>query len=536
MNQQQHKWLRKKGYPHITPQINVNGHRQELLAKLRNQSFVARYTFYPLIHSSIKERKYKRVPENNHRAHSYQDSKGKHIKTAKDRPLHYATHMDALIFGYYSELLGKEYETKLKSLPDVDECVIAYRKIPSGIADKNKGTMHFAKDVFDQIDERCSQCEDACCTVLMFDIKSFFSNLDHTKLETAWADLIGKSELPADHKNVFNAATKFSYILLDELRLSDRKSGRKAGFDERKLHEIRESGKFAYFSSLKEFRDKIKSKELKLYRFPFWDRERNVPVGIPQGLPISATLANLYLLNFDIKIVDEIVKKYSGFYRRYSDDILIVCDSKDAEEIKTFVQREIENSYVKISKEKTEEYLFRHYQISSTKKRLTSIKIINENKSDNEENKRYACCQIGVPLTYLGFEYYGFQTLIKSANLSKFYRRMIRTVKTRASRAKKMKEKKPDTELAVFKNQLYKIYTLQDLTKTKIKIRSKKLEKQEVGTYVLKSNNARMPLKSNYLSYIKRVSGIMQEEKIKNQIRKHQQIFNDAIRKHLNTP
>jgi len=150
-------------------------------------------------------------------------------------------------------------------------------------------------------------------------------------------------------------------------------------------------------------------------------------------------------------------------------------------------------------------------------------------------NQCYSYCQIGVPLTYLGFEFYGYQTLIKSANLSKFYRRMIKSVKTRAKRAKKIKEKNPEVSLAVYKNQLYKIYTLRDLTKTKIKIRSKKLEQQEVGTYVLKSKPIESDLRSNYLSYVKNVSRIMEEGKIQNQIRKHQEIFKNSIKKQLNT-
>ncbi|MBK9482247.1 MAG: hypothetical protein IPO02_09795 [Bacteroidetes bacterium] len=130
MGTQEHKWLRKKGYLHVTNQIDVNAHRNDLLSKLKNKDFIAKYSFFPLIHSSIKERKYKRVPDSTLRGHSY--TKGdKHYKTAKERPLHYATHMDALIFGYYGELLGKVYQDRLNTLPTVNEAVTAYRRIPT---------------------------------------------------------------------------------------------------------------------------------------------------------------------------------------------------------------------------------------------------------------------------------------------------------------------------------------------------------------------------------------------------------------------
>ncbi|MBK9482248.1 MAG: hypothetical protein IPO02_09800 [Bacteroidetes bacterium] len=391
--------------------------------------------------------------------------------------------------------------------------------------------MHFAKEVFSQIED---SCKSAPCSVLMFDIKSFFSRIDHGLLEKAWLDIIGKEEMPKDHKNVFNAATRFSYILLDDLRVSHHASGRRAGFDEQKLYEVRKIGKFSYFSSLKEFRDKIKNKELKLYRFPFWDKSRNVPVGIPQGLPISTILANLYLLDFDIKVVSKVVTELKGFYRRYSDDIIITCDPKDVDDIKEFIYKEIKSSLVVISEEKTEEYLFKNYQVSKKVNRLTSMKIVHSRSKVNElDAASYSYCKIGAPLTYLGFEYYGYQTLIKSANLSKFYRRMIHSVKTRATRAKKIKVKNPAKPLAVFANQLYKIYTLRDLSKTKISIRTKKLEQQDVGTYVLKVDPFEIELRSNYLSYVRNVSVIMVESKIKNQIRKHQEIFRQAIKKHL---
>jgi hypothetical protein len=507
-------WLKYKGYIHVTPQIDIVGREKELVSKITNPEFVKSYAFFPLIHSSIKERKYKKISPGK-RAHSYK-KEDQVISTAKQRPLHYSCHMDALVFGYYAEMLQKKYEEQLLSDEALNSSVIAYRRIPIAGSDKNKSTIHFAKEVFDEIRKRGVNE----CSVLMFDIKSFFSTIDHDILRRAWAKLLNVDILPKDHLNVFNAATRFSYILYDDLRTGKVRKGRKKGLDEKRLHEIRKLGKSSFFESAKEFRDKLKSKELRLYRFPFRNSDKK-PIGIPQGLAISAVLANLYLLDFDREMVSTIIYKYGGFYRRYSDDILIICDPSDAAAIKDKVISMIKESKVVISEDKTEQYIFRKTKIGKKGIRLSAF------KKDGDKWK------IGVPLTYLGFEFYGEKILIKSANLSKFYRRMIYAVKSKAKRARVRVEGSPVNKYAIFRRQLYKLYTIQDLNKTKIRTSFNRLEKTELGYYKLKVIKIDKPLKSNYLSYVKRASMIMEDESISNQIRNHKRIFNEAIAKHL---
>ena len=43
---------------------------------------------------------------------------------------------------------------------------------------------------------------------------------------------------------------------------------------------------------------------------------------------MSATLANIYMLDFDELVFKE-TKKRNSFYQRYSDDLIIVCDQED---------------------------------------------------------------------------------------------------------------------------------------------------------------------------------------------------------------
>lgn len=52
--------------------------------------------------------------------------------------------------------------------------------------------------------------------------------------------------------------------------------------------------------------------------------------GIPQGTPISAALANVYMLHFD-KRINDAVKPLKGIYRRYSDDMIVVCIKRQKE-------------------------------------------------------------------------------------------------------------------------------------------------------------------------------------------------------------
>ncbi|WP_449400480.1 reverse transcriptase domain-containing protein [Chryseobacterium wanjuense] len=107
-----------------------------------------------------------------------------------------------------------------------------------------------------------------------------------------------------------------------------------------------------FFKDVKELREEIKNGNLKVYKNPFTkklDNGKVVKIGIPQGLPLSAVLANIYLLDFDRNIIKEIVRKYRGYYRRYSDDLLIICSSDDVDNIKQFVLTEILKYGLKIS-------------------------------------------------------------------------------------------------------------------------------------------------------------------------------------------
>lgn len=528
---EQQKWLKSRGYLHITPKINVNSRKSELISKVQNPDWVKRHAFMPLIHSVIKERKYKKHPDDpKKRGHSHV-IEGKLKTSAKPRPLHYSTHIDSIVFGYYACYLLRLYELELAKHTGLEESITAYRKIGlDDDEDKGKSTINFAQEAFAEIKTRA---EDGC-VVLMFDIEKFFSSLNHEKLKVAWSKLLGNEQrLPDDHFNVFEATTLFKYILRDDLRKGKRINGRRPGFDERKLAKIRKfDGVEAFYENNEAFRKALKAKEITVYKKQFV--KKGIPVGIPQGLPISAVLANLYLLQFDLGVLDKVVRDMGGFYRRYSDDILIICKADQVEAIKEFVETEIEvSSDVSISKTKTETYEFARVKVSDKKTRIVSTQIVGQDRL------------VGKPLSYLGFEFYGEKILIKSANLAKFYRRIIYTVKRRAQRAIKIASA-PSSTPVIFKARLIKLYKKLDLDDDKERsFVLKRLQKQSNGTYKyvnievkLKEGEpaAQKQKKANYLSYVRRSSSEMKQHGILSQVRKRRNIFNQALAKHLKKP
>lgn len=508
-------WLKNRGYLHITNQLDISGDRNRLISIIKNKNFISTYAFFPLIHDIKKERRFKKNPnkEIQQKSHSYKD--GNIVKSnAKKRPLHYASHLDAAIYSYYSSLILEEYEKYLIKKPILSESITAYRKIKKSDGEKNKSTINFANDVFAEIKKR-SQIEE--CIVLKYDIKSFFNEIDHLLLKKQWAEILGTPQLPKDHYNVFKGVTRFSYIMKDDLRVKVSGNGKKSGFDEKKLSKLRKKKIHAFFESAKEFREAIRCGSIKIHRFPF--TKNGNPCGFPQGLPISSTLANLYLLKFDESIIENVVLNLNGFYRRYSDDIIVLTNREYFNEVENYLNNEIKKYKVEISEEKTERFIFRK-QLRKFNLRIESFRL---NRDWTEES--------GIPLTYLGFEFYGNKTLVKSANLAKFYRRMIGSVKTKSKRAVQSLNKRPNTKPVVYKNQLFRLYARYPLSSSKLQKKNKIWQKNELGDFFFQSKKEPSKFNSNYLTYINRASDEMSEPAILNQVRKHKRILYEALRK-----
>ena len=94
-------------------------------------------------------------------------------------------------------------------------------------------------------------------------------------------------------------------------------------------------------------------------------------------------------------------------------------------------------------------------------------------------------------------------------------------------------EQKPGSKPIIFRRQLYKLYTTAPLNDVKVRKRWKKIVKLENGNFKLKIGKKKQILRSNYLTYVKRASEIMNEPAIEHQIRKHKKIFNQAVFRQL---
>lgn len=486
-------WFKDRGYPHFSNKTPLSS-RRNIEKYLNTPEKIAKHSFLPLIFKEIKQRRYKASSFNGVIKHSHKKVKdGLIISNTKIREILYATHMDAHVYTFYTQkIITPKYESYLIKNEELANSVSAYRQILTDDGKKFKNNVHFAKDIFDEVRKRKN------CVVLAFDIENFFPTLNHNQLKLIWAKILGFKSLPKDHYNVFKATTKFSYVRLNDLKI---KNGH---FDEKKLAKLKNEGSHTFFKKFEELFDSniIIHKNQK-------HREGKI-VGIPQGLPISALLANMYMLPFDEAIIETLTNGSNVFYRRYSDDIIIICNEEQVEIVENFVKNEIEKIKLTISFEKTEKTLFRNEN-----NKLQSYKIEGDKLIKN------------LPLNYLGFEFYGYQTLIKSKNLASFYRDMKSSIKRKSKRIEKIQEKYLIDESIIFKRKIYRLYSFKGIKSRYIP--SKKIEYKN-GKF--KKISIKRKFRGNYIKYAYRASEEMNAPEIKRQVRKHWKILQRTMKKY----
>lgn len=486
-------WFKDRGYPHFSNKTPLSV-RKKILHYVSNQKKVSKHSFYPLIYKEIKQRRYKASNFKGEIKYSHKKiEKGKVVSNSKIRKILYASHLDAHIYSYYAQqIITPKYEEYLTENFVLSNSITAYRQLETDDKVKFKNNVHFAKDVFDEIKKRKN------CVALVLDIENFFPTLNHKKLKLAWAKLLGTKTLPKDHYNLFKAITKFSYVQLKDLKT---KNGH---FDEKELSRLKKLGKHTFFDSIKDLIDS----EIIIHKNQV--KKDGKLIGIPQGLPISALLANIYMLSFDEAIIERLTLKYNVFYRRYSDDIVVLCKKDQISMIEKTVEEEIDKIDLKVSFEKTEKSLFK---IESN--RLQSYKIDGEKLIKN------------IPLNYLGFEFYGYQTLIKSKNLAKFYREMKNTVKRKHKRIEHIKEKHLLDEAPLFKRKIYRLYSFKGVNSRLIPSKRTEFIK---GKAI--STPFERKFRGNYLRYAYRAADELDAPEIKRQLRNHWNILQNTLRKY----
>jgi len=382
----------KKKYSHFDSPISVKD--KKVIEAIKKPQ---RNTFFPFILKANRQRKFRK--------------ESKDEISTKVRNIMYASHKDAHIFSFFNFLLLREYEKSLAS-NDLQKEVIAYRTISKSSKKGGKCNIDFAKEVFDFISRQDE------CVVFIFDITGFFDNLNHKILKQMWNKVLS-SKMSDEYHSLFRKITRYSYVNFFDI---DKKERAKPVF----------------------FKDKKKFKE----NIPKIVKKNKYQKGIPQGTPISGTLANIYLLDFDRSVKKKIGK--DSLYRRYSDDLVIVCKKGEADQILKFLIQRLEEVKLEIQPEKGQKVLFQK----------TSGGVGLSNFVDNSQKVGF--------LQYLGFEFDGQETKIRSSTMSKRARKLTWKMKPREKRKRK------NTKIIVKPKQKRISYFIQSAKQ----FSSKKIQKQ----------------------------------------------------------
>lgn len=396
VDQWREKNKRVKGYVHFdTKKSSLSVNIDEYIT---DPGKIVTHSFYPFLQTEIVFKKFNKQ----------NPTKPK----KKIRTISYSSHIDRLIYSYYSQILNNEYN-KYANENCINDNSIAYR------SNLKKNNIHFAKDVFDFIrqNERCF--------IMVGDFSSFFDNLDHLYLKEQLCKVLNVTRLSKDWYAIFKTITEYSYCKLEDIK-------KILGMTYSELNQ-----KDRIFTT-EEFRNLRKQKKLNIYK--------NKNVGIPQGSAISAVLANVYMIDFDAKM-KEYVSQFNGNYFRYSDDFIIIIPLINRTEItqkieitkKIDISKNIEvntkiniDERIEIKKKLDRNSIKKAINdiLSEAKgvkiaKEKTKFYIYQNNILIDEENTNQK-----VYLDYLGFSFDGHEIYLRDKTLSKYYYRMYRKIKT----------------------------------------------------------------------------------------------------------
>jgi len=430
---------KKKGYLHLDHRYWFPQNLEEIKRIISDRLIVKHphtkkdqyYSFSPFLKVLTKTPRYR-----------YQFEEGHYDLESKIRPICLTSHKDSLILGYYSYCITKTYEEYIRN-KGFNDVVLAYR------TDLGFCNIQFAKEIFEIVKNKKE------CSAIALDIKGYFDHIDHTLLLEKWKKVMG-GRLDEDQFRLYKILTEYSYI--NSKSILKKYKGPK---------ERNEKAPIALIDIVPGTNVNEKFKRLKQDDLIVTNNQANEKTkrkcGIPQGSPISALLSNIFLIDFDLELKEK--GELEGFvYRRYCDDLLIVCDTDKATDLMNWIINKISAEYfLTIQPDKVELIDFhknskgrirgfrrprRSKQIIGSKPKVT---IRDKPAITNEGNEE----KIYKPLQYLGFEYNGKDILIRSSSVSRFFwklnYRLQRTVVMSYS---------PNTKSdQIFMRQIYERYT-----------------------------------------------------------------------------
>ena len=355
-----------RGYVHFDAPVT-----REVAERLATDPMaVSRHSFYPFIEHIVTTQKIRKA-----------QGGGVVMRPPKHRPIACAAHKDAHIYSHYSRVLQRLYEAELRRR-SLGHVVTAFRAI------EGRCNIDFADEVFNFIGA-CSGCY-----ALASDVSDFFNQINHVLLKLTLQRLLGVERLPADHFAVFKNITSYCKVDRDELF-------RALGMDPL----LPRADRRHRICTPRQFREIVIEGGL--------CRQNMEGKGVPQGSPISALLANLYMLEFDTTI-NAFVSQHGGMYRRYCDDVLVVLPTLELRrEASVLIQHHLTSLGLVAHPEKTE--------------------LIDFPNSGER-------AVIPKPLNYLGFTFDGVHKRIRPASIARYYKKMRRgvnrakAVRSRASR------------------------------------------------------------------------------------------------------
>lgn len=378
-------WYRRRTYSHFDRPLS----REQAQKLVESPEAVARHAFWPVIINPQKTVSIKKDP-----------AKGGRVYHTKSRPIAFAAHSDSHIYAHYAQKINEELEAAYENLDGAPH-VLAYRQFEPA-----KNNIHFAFDAFEEVRDRKE------CDVIAIDVEGFFDGLDHQVLKAAWSQLLGEKNLPEDHYAVYKACTHDSGISVPALRdLFGGAIRRRAGREGQAI------------CTPKEFRSVVKP-HLRSRHELVWKVKRKTPpvnrTGIPQGLPISAVLANLYMFEPDNEILQSI-RELGGSYRRYSDDILLILPKGKGKKGESIIEDALKKVSLNIQPKKTKRNRFVQH-----KGELKSFEL--------DEHYKLG---VQTPASYLGFSFDGKNIRVRNSTISRFMIKAKRAIERASIAAEK---------------------------------------------------------------------------------------------------